>query len=192
MYPPLSPYCGPFSPRASYGSAQRDQIYHRRPFGIPKGLFFNMPGLMKRFERSLVKHRPLDLGWESLRWNICRKFGCPQERCRFWSAAAALHPPRCFLSPFIQLKSSKNETDANCEVSVIHWFIFDLKNSNDITNFESCYCQPHTHTHTHNTSSTASLNQPWSCLNTFQHPGMSWFKSEAPCAWRQIAIQQHL
>lgn len=67
MYPPLSPYCGPFSPLASYGSAQKDQIYNRRPFGIPKGLFFNMPSLMKRFERSLVKHRPLDLGWESLR-----------------------------------------------------------------------------------------------------------------------------
>lgn len=40
MYPPLSPYCGPFSPHASYGFAQKDHIYNGRPFGIPKGLFF--------------------------------------------------------------------------------------------------------------------------------------------------------
>lgn len=40
MYPPLSPYCGPFSPCASYGSAQKDQIDNGCPFEIRKGLFF--------------------------------------------------------------------------------------------------------------------------------------------------------
>lgn len=40
MYPPLSPFCGPFSPRASYGSEQKDQIYSGRPFGIPRDFFF--------------------------------------------------------------------------------------------------------------------------------------------------------
>lgn len=39
MYPPLSPYCGPFSPRASYGSTQKDQIYYGRPLGF-RGTFF--------------------------------------------------------------------------------------------------------------------------------------------------------